>query len=133
MANKFKTAFLKAKVSAQVAAMNAAEKIYKKAEKHPKVLAALEGLGLAAVANGINPVVAFAASDPTSTAMKNIKTMVTNIVSTVGYIVALLGIVVFAMNFHNEESSVKMKGIWAAVGGIIVGLAGTILSTFGIG
>ena len=133
MANKFKTAFLKAKVSAQVAVMNAAEKIYKKAEKHPKVLAALEGLGLAAVANGINPVVAFAASDPTSTAMKNIKTMVTNIVSTVGYIVALLGIVVFAMNFHNEESSVKMKGIWAAVGGIIVGLAGTILSTFGIG
>lgn len=133
MANKIKTAFLKAKVSTQVAVMNAAEKICKKAEKHPKVLAALEGLGLAAVANGINPVVAFAASDPTSTAMKNIKTMVTNIVSTVGYIVALLGIVVFAMNFHNEESSVKMKGIWAAVGGIIVGLAGTILSTFGIG
>lgn len=133
MINKIKTAFFKAKVSTQVAVMNAAEKIYKKAEKHPKLLAALEGLGLAAVANGINPVVAFAASDPTSTAMKNIKTMVTNIVTTVGYIVALLGIVVFAMNFHNDESSVKMKGIWAAVGGIIVGLAGTILSTFGIG
>ena len=133
MANKIKTALLKVKVNTQVAVMNAAEKIYKKAEKHPKVLAVLEGLGLAAVANGINPVVAYAANDPTSNAMKNIKTMVTNIVSTVGYIVALLGIVVFAMNFHNEESSVKMKSIWAIVGGIIVGLAGTILSTFGIG
>ena len=131
MANKIKTALLKVKVNTQVAVMNAAEKIYKKAEKHPKVLAVLEGLGLAAVANGINPVVAYAANDPTSNAMKNIKTMVTNIVSTVGYIVALLGIV--AMNFHNEESSVKMKSIWAIVGGIIVGLAGTILSTFGIG
>lgn len=49
--------------------MNVAQKIRKKAEKHPKVLAALEGLKLAAVANGINPVVAYAASDPTSTAM----------------------------------------------------------------
>lgn len=133
MAKKIKTALLKAKVNTQVAVMNAAEQICKKAEKHPKLLAALEGFGLAAVANGINPVIAYAAGDPTSNAMKNIKTMVTNIVTTVGYIVALLGIVVFAMNFHNEESSVKMKSIWAIVGGIIVGLAGTILGTFGIG
>lgn len=83
-----------------------------------------------AIILGMAPYTAFAAPDAVSV-INNLKDFMLTILSTVGVILVIWGIVQVAMGFKSQDGTQKTHGVLFLAGGAIIASVGMVLNLLG--
>ncbi len=85
---------------------------------------------MAAVVMGLLPTTALAAPDAV-TAIDNLKNLMLSILSGVGVILVIWGVVQVAMGFKSQDGTQKAHGVMFLAGGALIAGVGAVLTALG--
>ncbi|MGB4610994.1 MAG: hypothetical protein WBH77_10305 [Saccharofermentanales bacterium] len=71
-------------------------------------------------------------SDEATTAVQNLRDFLETIISIVGAIVALYGVVQIGLSISSQDHTQRTTGIMALLGGLLIAFAPSVLKTIGV-